>query len=443
MLYIFKGSDPNWIYMKFFDLTFSGAVLPDRNPAEVKLGLARLFGIEDDAEIAEIFSGKTIVLRHHLDRRSAAEYFRKLAELGAKAALVESIDPLDIESSGKDSARAGGRRPPVFTSERLEKGLEFELEALKSEDSQPKEQGNLHGTLAENYEELGRLRVLMSQMKERSRQRYLALESRKEAFQRLAERELQSAAEKSHDALLRTQEELAQIEERAAQVKAELEYELDKLQREEERRRALSRDMLDSLETLMREAKEKARVRSLAVQTQREATRRAAELEIARLQQLLLDTQQQADIDDARLMQELDISASETRLELDTLEARKIEVLATGEQVIDSLLKQQNEARRRLEAGTETHKQKQQELQRLRAEEASRLIVQQQDIKIRREKGIEEVEKAGKQLEAMTRKNLKKLYALELQAKRRQNETREAQLNQVTRNDLADNATMH
>jgi hypothetical protein len=226
-------------------------------------------------------------------------------------------------------------------------------------------------------------------------------------------------------------------------VKAELEYELDKLQREEERRRALSRDMLDSLEALMREAKEKARVRSLAVQTQREATRRAAELEIARLQQLLLDTQQQADIDDARQMQELDISASETRLELDTLEARKIEVLATGEQVIDSLLKQQNEARRRLEAGTETHKQKQQELQRLRAEEASRLIVQQQDIKIRREKGIEEVEKAGKQLEAMTRKNLKKLYALELQAKRRQNETREAQLNQVTRNDLADNATLH
>lgn len=443
MLDIFKGSDPNWIHMKFFDLTFSGAVLPDHNPAEVKLGLARLFGIEDDAEIAEIFSGKTIVLRHHLDRRSAAEYFRKVAELGARAALVESIDPLESESSVKDSARPAGRKPPVFTSERLEKGLELKVESLKNEDSQRNEQGNLHGSLAENDEELDRLRILMSQMKDRSRQRYRALENRKEAFQRIADQELQSAAEKSHAALLRTQEEMAQIEARAAQVKAEFESELDKLQREEERHRALSRDRADSLQTLMHQTRERAHVRSLEVQAQREATRRTAELEIARLQQLLLDTQQQADIDDARLMQELDISASDTQLELDSLEARKLEEMAAIEQAIDSLLKQQNEVRRGLEAGTEAHKQKQQELQQLRVEEASRLIVEQQDISIRRERGIEEVEKAGKQLEAMTRKNLKKLYALELQAKRRQNDTQKSQLNQITRNVLPDNVTLH
>jgi hypothetical protein len=53
--------------MKFFDLTFSGAVLPEHDPMQVKQDFARLFAIQDSALIEEIFSGKTILLRHHLD----------------------------------------------------------------------------------------------------------------------------------------------------------------------------------------------------------------------------------------------------------------------------------------------------------------------------------------------------------------------------------------
>jgi hypothetical protein len=443
MFYMFKGQSPSWIFMKFFDLTFSGTVLPERDPAEVKLALARLFCIEDEASLEELFSGKTIVLRHHLDRKSAAEYFRQTAELGAKASLVESIDPPDSEAGAANGVRHPSRLHPVFTSERLEKSRVIEAEALQTAITSTRDQGNFHSLLSKHHEELCRLRTLMSQMKERSRQRYLALESRKKAFQRLADQELISAAEISNGALERTQAELAQIEARTAQLKADTESELGRLLREEKDRRTLSLEVVESLETLMHQTREREHARTLEIQAQREATRHAAELEVMRLQKLILDTQQQAEIEDARLLQELESAMSDTRLEIDSLEQKKAEEVAKIEQVTESLLKQQNDVKLRLEAETEAQRQKQQDLQKICVEEASRLIVQQHDIKIRLEKGIEEVDKAGKQLEAMTRKNLKKLYALEMQAKRRQNETLQTQLDQVMLKALANEVTMH
>ena len=71
--------------MKTFDLTFNGAVLPDYDPEQVKRDFALLFQIEDAALMEEIFSGETLVLRQNLDRKSAADYFRKIAQLGGQA----------------------------------------------------------------------------------------------------------------------------------------------------------------------------------------------------------------------------------------------------------------------------------------------------------------------------------------------------------------------
>ena len=74
--------------MSRFNLTFSGAVQPGKDPAQVRSRFARLFGIDDRARLERFFSGEPVILRRNLERREAAEWFRKLSELGASAELV-------------------------------------------------------------------------------------------------------------------------------------------------------------------------------------------------------------------------------------------------------------------------------------------------------------------------------------------------------------------
>ena len=76
--------------MKTFDLTFNGTVLPDYDREQVKRDFALLFSIEDRSLIEDIFSGETLALRHNLDRKTAADYFRKITQLGGEATLVNS-----------------------------------------------------------------------------------------------------------------------------------------------------------------------------------------------------------------------------------------------------------------------------------------------------------------------------------------------------------------
>ena len=76
--------------MKTFDLTFNGAVLQGHDPEQVKRDFALLFSIDDPAVVEEVFSGETLILRHNLDRKAAADYFRKIAQLGSQATLVNS-----------------------------------------------------------------------------------------------------------------------------------------------------------------------------------------------------------------------------------------------------------------------------------------------------------------------------------------------------------------
>ena len=78
--------------MKTFDLTFKGAVLPEHDPRQVKTRFAQLFCIEDLSVLEELFSGETIILRSDLDRKSAADYFRKITQLGGEAELIASPD---------------------------------------------------------------------------------------------------------------------------------------------------------------------------------------------------------------------------------------------------------------------------------------------------------------------------------------------------------------
>jgi hypothetical protein len=75
-----------------FNLTFWGEILPGKDPQQVKLRFAKLFGIDDPERVDHFFSGETITLRRNLDRKVAGEYFHKLHKLGVTAELVK-VEP--------------------------------------------------------------------------------------------------------------------------------------------------------------------------------------------------------------------------------------------------------------------------------------------------------------------------------------------------------------
>ena len=75
--------------MNRFNLTFSGEILPGFKPAQVKAAFARLFAIDDPKRVDLFFSGKSVVLRRNLERKEAADYFRKLHDIGLRSELVK------------------------------------------------------------------------------------------------------------------------------------------------------------------------------------------------------------------------------------------------------------------------------------------------------------------------------------------------------------------
>lgn len=74
--------------MSIFDLTFNGTVLEEHSPEQVKTDLGRFLNIDDPTLLETLFSGETIILRSSLDRKTAAEYFSEISELGGKVELV-------------------------------------------------------------------------------------------------------------------------------------------------------------------------------------------------------------------------------------------------------------------------------------------------------------------------------------------------------------------
>ncbi|MDX1733859.1 MAG: hypothetical protein R3228_05820, partial [Halioglobus sp.] len=99
--------------MKTFDLTFEGKALKGHSIGQVKINLARLFCIADDEVVNKLFSGKTILLRCDLDRKTAAGYFRELTEMGAEAALTPSAERLKASEDVLVLKQERGQQPTL------------------------------------------------------------------------------------------------------------------------------------------------------------------------------------------------------------------------------------------------------------------------------------------------------------------------------------------
>ena len=105
--------------MNRFNLEFAGEILPERDPARVKARFGRFFAIDDPQRLERFFSGRTIVLRRNLEKKTAAEYFVSLRRLGVEARLVRATED---ESGASDTpspaatAAAPARKAPADTA---------------------------------------------------------------------------------------------------------------------------------------------------------------------------------------------------------------------------------------------------------------------------------------------------------------------------------------
>jgi hypothetical protein len=105
--------------MSLFEIAFSGEVMPGTDEAQVRANLARLFQA-DERRIAQLFSGRRVIIKNKLDAAAAEKYRVVLSNAGAKVdvlqmPVIEEIDlapPPAAEPSPAVQAQtaAGGKR---------------------------------------------------------------------------------------------------------------------------------------------------------------------------------------------------------------------------------------------------------------------------------------------------------------------------------------------
>ena len=270
--------------MKSFDLTFSGAVLPEYDPTQVRQDFARLFAIQDNALIEEIFSGKTILLRHNLDRKTAADYFRQISLLGGQAALVTS-----------PKYRAVNRDEVLI----LEENNTDEPEVPEVPVLEPASEefiGQVH-----NDPGLIELEALTEQATQESQRVAEKLQRQKEQFDRIAAEELEKIEQLREKNCTKSQRELAElkvIEETATRSASAQTSDLE--QQRASRKNTADRDIAQ-LEALVEDVWIDQTALNDDLNQRLEEIRHTAEEDINRLQQLLRDRQKQAGNDIAEL----------------------------------------------------------------------------------------------------------------------------------------------
>ena len=74
---------------QLFEVAFSGQVSEDANLEDVKARVGKMFNA-DDAKLAQLFSGKRIVIKKNIDQATAAKYKTALNRAGAECEVIPS-----------------------------------------------------------------------------------------------------------------------------------------------------------------------------------------------------------------------------------------------------------------------------------------------------------------------------------------------------------------
>ncbi|MDH3221196.1 MAG: hypothetical protein OEO19_16830 [Gammaproteobacteria bacterium] len=91
---------------QLFEVAFSGAVSAGANPDEVKARVGKMFNADAD-KLAQLFSGKRIVIKKNIDLATAAKYRTALNRAGAEC---------EVQPMGGAAAPADDANPAAATT---------------------------------------------------------------------------------------------------------------------------------------------------------------------------------------------------------------------------------------------------------------------------------------------------------------------------------------
>ena len=249
----------------------------------MKTRFAQLFCIQDRSVVEQIFSGETVILRSDLDRKSAAEYFREISQLGGQAELVVSTkrhaEPgqvaVKLEQESAGPPRLIREAAPSF-------GMDREIlikDKVSTTQSWPVSSARIH-------RERDKIR---QQEQAAARQQALQKEAAaEEARQQAALEEAAAEEQRQHSLQARQAAEAAMQRQRAAEEAARQEQ-LEA--RETARKQAIEESRRQQAEE--RAAQQALQEKKLArIRTMAEKSQDLAEQEIAELERLEAETLQ-------------------------------------------------------------------------------------------------------------------------------------------------------
>ncbi len=77
---------------ELFEIAISGGILDGENSEDVKARVGKMFNA-DEAKIAQLFSGKRVVIKKNVDQQTAAKYKNALTKAGA-VCEIKSLSPV-------------------------------------------------------------------------------------------------------------------------------------------------------------------------------------------------------------------------------------------------------------------------------------------------------------------------------------------------------------
>lgn len=332
--------------MKRFDLTFKGDILPDHEPQQVREGFADLFRIRDPLILEELFSGDAFVLRSNLDRKSAADYFRKICDIGGLAELVAT----------KATAASSGAMQEVFTRIQEDDPAAFQTvrpvrrgeiinapplpqhtatSAPAVSDSPP--------TAPSSEKVLARLKVLKKDAETSHGSKIDQLRQMQDEVKRDTSVALEKIRINREEVLLTAQDEFTRLQKLEADSRGQLDISLSVLDEEEtEKQRKLKREIKRCDQAVQMKHKETQEI-AAQLELDRESCNKQAKDTISKLEAQIAATQAQAKLDLAELDDLLSKAESDLQNEQKRLNLQFESLQEAYEQAISSLQIQREE----------------------------------------------------------------------------------------------------
>ncbi len=96
---------------ELYEVSFAGVIRDGEDPAEVRAKVGKMFNA-DDAKLAQLFSGKRIVIKKNIDEATAAKYRTALTRAGAECEVRPMGGGSPAPAASEPSAPEPAAPPP-------------------------------------------------------------------------------------------------------------------------------------------------------------------------------------------------------------------------------------------------------------------------------------------------------------------------------------------